>query len=1145
MPGEIVSVLFTDLVGSTELADRLGDVAAEQLRRTHFAVLREAVAARGGEEVKNLGDGLMVVFASAVDAVDAAIAIQRAVARDEQRLLVRVGVHVGEPMRADGDYFGTAVNLAKRLCDAAAGDQILVSTLVVDLVAPRGTVEFRPVGALALKGIARAVPAASVEWALPSGPTFRVLGPLAVEAAPEGLPTVQQRTLLACLLANPDQIVGIDRLIAAVWGERPPQDPRDALQSQVSRLRRRLGPDAPIATSAAGYRFTAPDRLDAACFERLLGNARLLVHDPMAALVALERALALWRGPAYADVAEHPELLVAAARLDGMRSEARTLRVELLLRLDRVPEALTDSQNLVLADPLAERPIALRMRALAADGRHAQALSVFDRFRRRLADELGLDPSPDLTDVQAEILRHDRARPGSPGTAGLPQPITRLVGRQALLDDIVSRLPSARLLTLTGPGGIGKTTLALAAGFRAADTFADGASLCELAEVSGEAVLAVVAEAVGIRQVGAAPLLDTLVDGLAQRSQLLLVDNCEHVLDAVAPLVERILARCPGVRVVATSRERLAVRGEQVLEVLPLELPAPDVDPELAWAQPAPAMQLLRERVLALAPAYDPDPASCAALRDVVRGLDGWPLALELAAARIATLGAPEVAGRLDRRFALLTQGGRTAPQRHRTLRGALEWSVDLLDPAERRAFEGAAVFVGGFTLRSAEAVWAAADQASSDEVPDLLAALVDKSLLRVDTGTADPRFSMLETPRELGRERLRTTGRLPGLAQAHARHYAQLALDEFQRITGPAEREAVRALDVEAGNLRAAFLTARQTGDQALAADLCVHRTWHAYPHMRADLMGWAEELLAEQPNLTGRRAEVLFLAARAAWSRNEVQRAWELAEQSQAAAAIPAERRWGLYMAGLTAHYEDPTAGLADLIRAAALARDCGDDYTAVVAGGSLAVGLGLVGDLDAALAAAELSGRHAALCGAPSALAYAEFIHGESRMDSDPGAAVRHLESAIELAASVGAHLIYGMALSGLSSLRARHGPVPAAAAALLNVLDHWRRCGNRRHQYVGLRYAVELLARAGGADAPALVMLAALHAIDGPNIYGADGERLARLRVALHGRLGPAAAGREAQGAALGPDEVVALAERELGALIAWSSSSAPA
>jgi predicted ATPase len=485
---------------------------------------------------------------------------------------------------------------------------------------------------------------------------------------------------------------------------------------------------------------------------------------------------------------------------------------------------VADLEGLLAASPTRETLAALLMRALAADGRRGAALTVYERTRERLADELGADPSPPLAALHLELLRaNGRPAPGAATAAGpadpdrvgnLPAALTSFLGREGDLGGVGALLREHRLVTLTGPGGAGKTRLAveaarmtLAGDASPAETaFPGGAWLAELAPVTDPADVApAVLGAFGLReqallvtrQLHARPAnrpaagtgapgtgeaddgqedaLERLIGALAGRRALLVLDNCEHLIAAAATLADRVLAHCPGLRVLATSREPLNIIGEALWPVGPLA--------------ESPAERLFAERAAAGAPGFALTAGNAPAVSRNCRALDGMPLAIELAAARTRTMMPAHIADRLDQRFRLLTGGSRTALPRHQTLRAVVDWSWDLLDDGERALLRRLSVFTGGAALEAAERVCAAAPVAAED-VLDLLTALADKSLLVVRQTEDGPRYRMLETIREYGRERLAEAGETEPLRRAHAAYFLRFAERAQPHLAWLAEAE-------------------------------------------------------------------------------------------------------------------------------------------------------------------------------------------------------------------------------------------------------------------------------------------------------------------------------------------------------------------
>ncbi|GAA1756013.1 BTAD domain-containing putative transcriptional regulator [Luedemannella helvata] len=644
------------------------------------------------------------------------------------------------------------------------------------------------------------------------------------------------RTLLTRLALDPGRTVGANALVEALWGDAPPAEPGNALQSLVSRLRRAV-PGLPLQSAPGGYRLDLPaDAVDAHRFERLAreGARALRADNPAGAATVLSEALALWRGPALADVAGADFAAAADARLSELRLAATEDRVEAQLRLGADAALLgAELGGLAAAHPLRERTWALRMRALAAAGRTAGALAAYEEVRARLADTFGADPSAELREAHLAVLRGSAAP--HPATPAAPPPqignlratVSSFVGREAELARLGALLGEQRLVTLVGPGGAGKTRLAGTAAAAAAPRLPGGAWLVELAPVSDPADVPQAALATVLRREARvrdpnepstpADDLSRLADALRGADTLLVLDNCEHVIDAAARLADELLARCPQLRVLATSREPLGIVGESLAAVPSLRLPAPDCP--AAEAARYPSVQLLRDRASAVRPGFDVDDGNVAAVVEICRRLDGLPLAIELAAARLRTQSPEEVARRLDDRFRLLTGGSRTAMPRHRTLRAVVAWSWDLLTDDERHLVETLAVFPATITADSAAGV-AGLD---TPVALDLLGAVVDKSLLQVIDGAGDTtRYRMLETIREYGVDRLAEAGTLEAARAAHAAHFLSLAETAEPHLRGADQLPWLALMRAEWDNLVGAIHTACDAGDADTALRMC-----------------------------------------------------------------------------------------------------------------------------------------------------------------------------------------------------------------------------------------------------------------------------------------------------------------------------------
>ncbi|MFE3461768.1 BTAD domain-containing putative transcriptional regulator [Nocardiopsis aegyptia] len=752
---------------------------------------------------------------------------------------------------------------------------------------------------------------------------FSILGPLHVHdgsGRPVSVGGARLRTLLALLLLRPGQRVATETLVDAIWGESAPAATGNALQALVSRLRRVLGEEAEIHGDASGYRLEiGPGQVDLAEFEALTrrGRARLAAGRPAEAITCLGGALALWRGPALPDLTARGVAEDTALRLNETHRMVREEYLAALVALGRHAEALPEAEALTSAEPRRERPVELLMRALAGTGRTADAVAAYDSFRARLADDLGLDPSARLQDVHLRLLRGELsaaepviaeptvpapaaptepaspaepaelAAPTGPGPVPgdadteegraeppqlhLPSTLTSFVPRETEVDTAVGLLAQGRLVTLTGPGGAGKTRLAIETAAtlaaRAPELLARGGWFVGLAPItSGADVLDAIALAMDLREhavmrarASTAPSspAERVASFLGDRSALIVVDNCEHLVEEVARSVGPLLAQCPGLRILATSREPLGVPGERLLTVPSLALPPEEADVDQAVASPA--VVLFTERAQAVSPGFAVTRGNVAHVVRITRELDGMPLALELAAARMRTLAPAQLAARLSDRFRLLTGGSRSVLPRHRTLRAVVDWSWELLDEAERRLLRRLSIFSGGATLDAVERVCAdpeAAGTVGGQDAWTVLFALVDKSLVIADTATredAPPRYRQLETVRAYALEHLVRSGEEERVRDAHARYVRDLWRESDPLLRGPRQIETLARLGVEADNFGPAVRWAVERRDVGLALDLVEYGQWYwMLDGSWRQLSRWSRPVLA----LTGDRA-------------------------------------------------------------------------------------------------------------------------------------------------------------------------------------------------------------------------------------------------------------------------------------------------
>jgi predicted ATPase/DNA-binding SARP family transcriptional activator len=655
---------------------------------------------------------------------------------------------------------------------------------------------------------------------------FGVLGTLAVwtdDGRLVAVPEAKVRALLADLLLHLGRPVSADRLIDDLWGDDLPVHPANALQAKVSRLRQALENAEPgggglVVFRSPGYLLELDgEAVDERRFAVLMERASA-ARDPRDRAGLLADALALWRGPPLAEFADALFAQAAIARLEQQRQVALEEQAEARLALGEHSLLAGEIGELVARHPLRERLRAAHMLALYRAGRQAEAVNSYSELRRRLADDLGLDPGPGVAALYQSILEHAPGLQGAPAPptlatrrrSNLPAALTDMVGRTAAAAELRALLSERRLVTLTGPGGVGKTRLALETATQSAGAFPDGVWLVELAGTGAPADR--VMEVLGIRDDSAMDPADLLAEALRTSRMLLILDNCEHLVDQAARLTSRLLRAAPGLHVLATSREPLMLSGEIVWAVPPLELPELAACPEPAALGQFSAIQLFVTRARASAPGFRLDEGNAQAVAAVCRRLDGIPLALELAATRVRSLGVHELLARLDDRFGLLVTGHRDAPPRHQTLWAVIDWSWELLSKPERLVLRRLAVSADGCTLDAAAAICAEDDL----DVPGLVSRLVDRSLVVASDERGSPRYRLLDSIASYSLQRLDQAGEAGQTRRRHLRYYTDLAERAAPHLRGHDQRCWLMLLDAEAANLRNALDSALEDDDPA-----------------------------------------------------------------------------------------------------------------------------------------------------------------------------------------------------------------------------------------------------------------------------------------------------------------------------------------
>ncbi|WP_244930761.1 BTAD domain-containing putative transcriptional regulator [Nocardioides sp. W7] len=913
--------------------------------------------------------------------------------------------------------------------------------------------------------------------------SVRVLGEpeLVLARGPTPFPAGRPGRLLAALVLARGRVLGAERLVDDVWGTDPPGDARAALHTTVARVRRALAERAALVErTGSGYRIDAAGlRLDSDDF--LTQVAPVAGEGAAARVERYDAALARWRGPAWGalatDLAAGESLRLTEARLAALEERAAAL-----LEADRADRALGELRLLVADEPLRERGVGLLMTALHHTGDVAGALAAFASHRRLLADELGLDPSPELVALQQELLQRRPAparrlsvvRPRTTGTHTPPERPAgpRLHGRDAQIASLDRLLGLHRCVTVVGPGGVGKTTLAAHVVRERRHWWVDLATVTDPTDV-----LPAVAGALGVEAFPGATLAEAVRHRVASADRILVLDNCEHLLGVLTELAEDLLAAGPRVRVLATSRERLAATGEQVLPLPPLQLPVTGTG-----QAESPAVALFVERARAVAPDLVVDDTTLRTIADLVRHLDGLPLAIELAAGRVGAFTLDDLHARLIDRLDLLRSTGRRGPSRQHTLSATIAWSVDLLAAEERSAFLRLSVFVGRFDLDAAEAVL-------GPDADDLVGVLTERSLLVRPGPVGHGEYRMLETLRAYAHSRLDDAERATG-RRAHAGWAADLVEEAAVGLLGPDEAACGARLDAAHADVAAAVRWAVAGGEAALAARLVGGLDRWAYYRLRPDALRWSLDVLA-----LGGAAETAALHVCAAsyhWmtgahddARAHGERAVALAEPGSVTAARALDALSDIALA---------VGDLDESMRCSQEGYDAANAAGAWSHAAAAAVGMVLAEtyagrDATHLLAVAH---RAATRSGNPTWSAFVRYAEAEVLADSDPQRALAATAAAIRIATPVDNRLVLGIATTVDTAIRCRVGPLTTDTVDhTCRAVRHWIASGNAVLFLTCLRNVVPLLERLGAAR-ELVELVAATSGTDAA--YGAEAVRL---------------------------------------------------
>jgi predicted ATPase/DNA-binding SARP family transcriptional activator len=974
---------------------------------------------------------------------------------------------------------------------------------------------------------------------------FRVLGAVTLERRGQIVPIggPKPRLALALLAARRGSVVSIDRLCDELWRNNPPADPLGVLQSYLSRLRRALRPEAEIIARPPGYVLQVPDQMiDAGRFEQLCRQANSSSNQH-ARVELLEEALGCWRGSAFEEFAEHDWAQLEAMRLDELHILAQEELFEARLALGAHAALVGDLEALVTRYPLRERFWRQLIVALYRSGRAAEALRRAETLRVVLREELGLDPSPSLRELEGRVLNDDPTLLQPPVAARrsvtrqLPAEPTRLVGRAEELGLLAGRLRLNRLVTLTGPGGVGKTRLAMRVARELWDEFDGEVFVTELAPVrDATSTVAAIATALDVQQRQHLSIEETLVEYLRARRALLVLDNCEHLRGTIASLCARLLSWCPGVTILATSREVLGLPGEHVWRVRPLAIPDEGSGP--AVAAEAPATRLFVECAIAARPGFALGPDNVKSVIEILGRLDGLPLAIELAAARIRAMGPAALAERLSEGFELLDGAQRSMNPRHRTVQDLVEWSYDLLGPDEQILFARLCVFAGSFGLDAVEAVCAGRDVDKS-RAPMLLANLVDKSMVQL-VDEDPPRYRLLETLREYGRDRLSEAER-NSVRVRHAAWYLEVAERCARSLAGSDEAAAIRMLDRDFDNLRAAHRWSVEHSDIDTALRLVAGLREYSFRCMHAEIASWADVAIALPDACAhGRYPVTLGIAAYGRFVRGDLEGAIELGERAVASArqldvdgSGLAERALGnaWFYRGDYERGAEWTDRMIESAQRGSPARLAHALYMRSVA-------FTTVGDHVRGAQFAASAGIAAAESGSPTAHAQALHAQGLARKSTSSQEATVELQRAADIARDAGNRWIQAFALTEVLWLEARQGRPREALARYINVIDLWYRGGDWANQWLSLRHVFGILVQLR-ADLGAATLHGALTAAGSAYALPFEASDAQQINVLVHDlrdRLGAAAfASAVRRGSSLSDGEIIEFVRAQIRAL----------
>jgi predicted ATPase/DNA-binding SARP family transcriptional activator/class 3 adenylate cyclase/DNA-binding CsgD family transcriptional regulator len=1105
-PTELRAFLVTDIRGYTRFSEEHGDDEAARLASAFARLAREVVEAGNGKIAGIRGDEVIGTFTSARHALQAAVALQARFTQEMEAdpslpLKAGIGLAAGEVIPVDDGYQGRAVNLAERLCSMAEAGEILASDGLVHLAGRTEGVETVELRELQLTGFAdpvrisqvlsrgaphpSAAPAESPSvlragadpkstLAAADGPAeqlhISLLGGFRVTRGGRVIEEGEWRlkkaaTLVKLLALSRFHRLHREQALDVLWPDLDPAAASNNLHHALHVARRILDlpqPEAGRPASRSSIRLQNelislewPDGIwvDVEAFDAVASQARQTGD-----IGAYRTALDLYGGDLL------PEDLYedwATDRRAGLRNVYHGLLLELAELYEarsQLAPAIDGLQRAVADDPTLEEAHAGLMRLYARAGQRHQALRQYELLRQALDTELGVEPDSATQELYAEIqagaipiagtspvVEPSRSQAPEMRRHNLPVSLTSFVGREREQQYVEELVVSSRLLTLTGAGGVGKSRLAMVVARDLLDRFADGVRLVELGSLSDASLVPqAVADVLDVRERASHEMVGAIVDRLQLRELLLILDNCEHLIDACATLAETLLSSCPRLMILVTSRESLGVPGEVTWTVPPLGVPdfSPGATDEeiIERLSEVESVQLFVERARQRQPSFSLAPSNVRAVVDIARRLDGLPLAIELAAARVGVLSPQQIAERLEDALALLTQrvpgGRRTALPQHQTLRATLDWSYELLDRQERALFNRLSVFAGGWTLDGAERL-GAGPEIPVEDVLDVLSRLMDKSLALASARPDGVRYRMLRPIRQYGLERLAESGEAESVHRLHASEFLWIAEEAEKQLKGADQNRWLRTLDTELDNIRAA--------------------------------LGWALQS-TDEPD-TG-RLEIGLRIAGALWqfwhSRGHIGegRAWLRRGLEQAAGVPAAVRAKALQNAGFHAHQQNEvTDAVAQLEESLEIYRGLGDKRSTADVLERLGDALIATGDHEAArerheesLAIRRTIGDHWGISKSLNSMWLFLLLGG------DPDGALAFLEEALVHSRTIGDQRGIAMTLHNIGMVALESGRFDQAFEPLAGSLEIFYRQEDKRD----CSFCLEALARLAGAQ-----------------------------------------------------------------------------